>query len=46
MKVKMTSQAAYEIAAAGPVRPIENYVPVMYSAKCINLNVPYFTIGN
>lgn len=41
----MQSQAAYELAVQGPVRPADNNVPMIYSIKCIEFTSPEFTLG-
>ena len=40
------SQAAYRLAAEGLVRPEDNHTPPMiYSIKCIDFQLPDFTLG-
>jgi hypothetical protein len=39
------SQAAYELAKRGPVRPANGTIPLIYSARCIEFKRPSFTIG-
>lgn len=43
--VDMQSQTAYELAAKGPIRPTDSKIPVIYGIKCVDLNLPEFTIG-
>lgn len=43
--VDLQSQAAFELAAQGLIRPGEKDVPVIYSLRCIEYKKPYFTIG-
>lgn len=43
--VDLQSQAAFELAAQGPLRPIKSNVPLIYSMNCIEFKRPYFTIG-
>ncbi|CRK97808.1 CLUMA_CG011184, isoform A [Clunio marinus] len=42
--VDIQSQAAYELATGGPIRPALSKVPLIYSMKCIEFKKPYFTI--
>lgn len=42
--VDMQSQAAYELAVQGLIRPAENGVPILYEIKCIHFEPPEFTI--
>ncbi|XP_026478925.1 mitochondrial mRNA pseudouridine synthase Trub2-like [Ctenocephalides felis] len=42
--VDLESQAAYELAIKGPIRPAEYKLPVVYGLKCIDFSPPYFTI--
>ena len=40
------SQAAYELAAQGLVRPEDGHSrPMLYSIKCIDFQLPDFTLG-
>ncbi|KAG8034592.1 hypothetical protein G9C98_007668 [Cotesia typhae] len=39
------SQAAYELAVQGPIRPSDNKVPMLYSIKCVAFDPPDFTLG-
>lgn len=44
--VEPHSQAAYEMAATGLVRPADGHTPpVLYSVKCIDFQLPDFTLG-
>lgn len=43
--VDLQSQTAFELAAKGPLRPIKENVPLIYSMRCIEFKKPYFTIG-
>lgn len=42
--VDIQSQAAYELAAQGPLRPVDSKIPIIYSIKCIDFTPPEFTI--
>ncbi|XP_063972610.1 pseudouridylate synthase TRUB2, mitochondrial [Diachasmimorpha longicaudata] len=42
--VHMQSQAAYELAVQGPIRPTENRLPTLYAMKCVDFNPPEFTL--
>lgn len=42
--VAIDSQAAYELAAQGPIRPAETTVPLIYSIKLVELRKPFFTL--
>nr|CAD7454652.1 unnamed protein product [Timema tahoe] len=42
--VDLQSQAAYELAVQGLVRPSSGNIPVIYSIKCIHLQPPHFTL--
>lgn len=42
--VDIQSQAAYDLAAKGLIRPESNEVPLIYGAKCIDFNLPDFII--
>ncbi|GLH04321.1 Putative tRNA pseudouridine synthase 2-like Protein [Gryllus bimaculatus] len=44
MGVHMHSQAAYELAVKGTVRPPDGKIPFIYSIKCIEFDPPDFTI--
>ena len=44
--VDVQSQAAFELAVQGPLRPAVNKVPLIYSFRCIDFKKPHFTIGN
>lgn len=39
------SQAAYDLAVKGPIRPADPNVPMIYTIKCINFEPPNFTLG-
>lgn len=41
----MDSQEAYELAAAGSVRPADKSPPLIYNIRCVELNLPFFTLG-
>lgn len=41
----MNSQAGYELAIQGPIRPVDSKIPVIYGIKCVYFEPPYFTIG-
>ncbi|XP_025829327.1 mitochondrial mRNA pseudouridine synthase Trub2 [Agrilus planipennis] len=38
------SQAAYELAIRGLIRPASSKIPVLYGIKCVNFQSPQFTI--
>ncbi|XP_075227578.1 pseudouridylate synthase TRUB2, mitochondrial [Lycorma delicatula] len=42
--VDLQSQAAYELAVKGPLRPSQSDIPVIYSVKCVEFKSPDFTI--
>jgi len=42
--VPRQSQAAYELAVQGPIRPASEKIPMMYSLKCVDFNPPEFTL--
>ncbi|XP_032668412.1 mitochondrial mRNA pseudouridine synthase Trub2 isoform X3 [Odontomachus brunneus] len=42
--VDIQSQAAFELAAQGLVRPIDKKIPMIYSIKCIDFTPPEFTL--
>lgn len=44
MGVDIKSQTAYELASKGLIRPAENSPPILYGIKCIDFNLPEFTI--
>lgn len=39
------SQAAYELAVQGLMRPADNNIPMIYSIKCVDFTSPEFTLG-
>jgi len=41
----MQSQAAYELAVQGPIRPVDINIPMIYNIKCIDFKSPEFTLG-
>lgn len=41
----MQSQAAYELAVQGLMRPADNNIPMIYSIKCVDFTSPEFTLG-
>lgn len=43
--VDIQSQDAYELAVKGLVRPADPNVPMIYGVKCVEFNLPDFTIG-
>lgn len=43
--IDMQSQAAFELAAQGVVRPLDRKIPMIYSIKCIDFMPPEFTLG-
>lgn len=43
--VDMQSQAAFELAVQGLIRPTETKVPMIYSIKCIYFRPPEFILG-
>ncbi|XP_011302400.1 probable tRNA pseudouridine synthase 2 [Fopius arisanus] len=42
--VDIQSQAAYELAIQGPIRPAENKLTMLYAMKCVDFNPPEFTL--
>ncbi|KAI9583372.1 mitochondrial mRNA pseudouridine synthase Trub2 [Glossina fuscipes] len=42
--VDLQSQAAYELACKGLIRPVDNSLPVVYGIKLIGFQPPYFTL--
>ncbi|VEN49202.1 unnamed protein product [Callosobruchus maculatus] len=42
--IDMQSQLAYELAAQGPIRPINSKLPIIYGIKCIDYEGPEFTL--
>ncbi|XP_065171104.1 pseudouridylate synthase TRUB2, mitochondrial [Atheta coriaria] len=42
--VDMQSQAAYELAAQGLLRPKDSKIPVIYGINCVDFSPPEFTI--
>ena len=43
--VDLQSQAAYDLAVQGPIRPMVTNIPLIYGIRCIEFKRPYFTIG-
>lgn len=43
--VDIQSQAAYELAVKGLIRPSRKEIPVVYGIKCIEFKLPDFVIG-
>lgn len=43
--VDLQTQAAFELAVQGPLRPSVTNIPLVYSMRCIDFRKPYFTIG-
>lgn len=43
--VHMDSQAAYELASQGLMRPANNKLPVVFGLKCVHFDPPNFTLG-
>lgn len=42
--VAIDSQAAFELASQGPIRPAETTIPLIYSIKLVELRKPFFTL--
>ncbi|OAD61836.1 putative tRNA pseudouridine synthase 2 [Eufriesea mexicana] len=42
--VDIQSQAAYELAVQGPIRPTNSNIPIIYTIKCIHFSPPEFTL--
>lgn len=42
--VPLNSQAAYQMAATGTVRPAEKSPTIVYNIRCLELDLPYFTL--
>ncbi|KAL6440952.1 hypothetical protein ACFW04_003383 [Cataglyphis niger] len=40
----MQSQAAYELAIQGLMRPADNQIPMIYTIKCVDFTSPEFTL--
>jgi hypothetical protein len=43
--VDIQSQAAYELAVQGLIKPANSKIPLLYGIKCIHFQPPDFTIG-
>lgn len=43
--VDLQSQAAYDLAVQGPIRPMVTNIPLIYGIRCIEFRRPYFKIG-
>lgn len=43
--VDVQTQAAFDLAAQGPLRPTVTNIPLVYSLRCIDFRKPHFTIG-
>lgn len=44
MGVDIQSQAAYELACKGPIRPVDKKNPLIYGIRCIEYRLPRFTL--
>ncbi|KAL3182242.1 hypothetical protein MRX96_007442 [Rhipicephalus microplus] len=42
--VPLNSQAAFEMAAKDTVRPADKSPPLVYNIRCVELDLPYFTL--
>lgn len=42
--VPLNSQAAFEMAAKDTVRPADKSPPLVYNIRCLELDLPYFTL--
>lgn len=42
----MQTQAAYDLAVKGPIRPANHNLPMIYAIKCVEFDLPNFTLGN
>lgn len=42
--VALDSQAAFELASQGPIRPSQTTMPLIYSIKLVELRKPFFTV--
>ncbi|OXU19214.1 hypothetical protein TSAR_002454 [Trichomalopsis sarcophagae] len=42
--IDMQTQAAYELAIKGPIRPADPRIPMVYNIKCIDFKPPEFTL--
>ncbi|XP_017877533.1 mitochondrial mRNA pseudouridine synthase Trub2 [Ceratina calcarata] len=42
--VDIQSQAAYELALRGPIRPANSNIPMIYTIKCVDFSPPEFTL--
>lgn len=43
--VDIQSQAAYELAVKGLLRPTDSNIPMIYTVKCIDFSPPEFMLG-
>lgn len=43
--VDIQSQAAYELAVQGLIKPENSKIPLLYGIKCVHFQPPDFTIG-
>lgn len=43
--VDIQSQAAYELAVQGLIRPANSNIPMIYTIKCTDFSPPEFTLG-
>lgn len=43
--VDVQSQAAYEFAVKGLLRPANSEIPIIYGLKCVEFDSPNFTLG-
>lgn len=44
MGVDIQSQAGYELACKGPIRPVDKKNPLIYGIRCIDYKLPRFTL--
>ncbi|KOC66052.1 putative tRNA pseudouridine synthase 2 [Habropoda laboriosa] len=42
--VDIQSQAAYELALQGPLRPTDRSIPLLYTIKCVDFSPPHFAL--
>lgn len=45
MGIDIKSQTAYDLASQGPIRPSHDSPPILYGIRCIDFQLPEFTIG-
>lgn len=43
--IDIQSQAAYELAVKGLLRPADSNIPMIYTVKCVDFSPPEFMLG-